>query len=177
MNAFKISHTVLLRRIKAAHRKPGIHLLIIHKNFHAIVKVKSEIPVAFNCLLFYTFAQSCVIKYSSAISQKNMTTKNPADSNETCPVQGILRLLAGKWKPEIFRLAVESPLRFSILLRKIQGSNRQSLSVALRELDEAGLLDKVIVQQKPLHIEYHLSEKGKSFVPVFQQLETLSWRR
>lgn len=93
---------------------------------------------------------------------------------ETCPAQGLLKLLSGKWKPEIFRLAVESPLRFSNLLRQIQGSNKQSLSVALRELEEVGILEKVVINQKPLHIEYYLTDKGKSLIPIFIQLETLS---
>lgn len=102
-----------------------------------------------------------------------MTTKNLIDDTETCPAQGLLKLLSGKWKPEIFRLAVEVPLRFSSLLRQIQGSNKQTLSVALRELEEVGLLEKVVIKQKPLHIEYYLTKKGKSLVPVLKQLEGL----
>ena len=100
-----------------------------------------------------------------------MTTKITTDNDASCPAQGMLKLLAGKWKPEIFRLALEGPLRFSGLLRKIEGSNKQTLSVALRELEEAGLLKKIVIKQKPLHIEYNLTEKGKSLVPVFRQLE------
>jgi len=103
-----------------------------------------------------------------------MTTRKLTDDIETCPAQGLLKLLSGKWKPEIFRLAVGMPLRFSSLLRQIQGSNKQTLSVALRELEEVGLLEKVVIKQKPLHIEYYLTEKGKSLIPVFKQLEAIS---
>jgi len=102
-----------------------------------------------------------------------MSTKKELTDNETCPAQGLLKLLSGKWKPEIFRLAVESPLRFSSLLRQIEGSNKQTLSVALRELEVVGLLEKNVVQKKPLHIEHSLTEKGKLLVPVFKQLESL----
>ncbi len=101
-----------------------------------------------------------------------MTNKKEIIENETCPAQGLLKLLAGKWKPEIFRLAAETPLRFSSLLRQIEGSNKQTLSVALKELEEVGLLEKVVIQQKPLHIEHSLTEKGKSLIPVFKQLES-----
>lgn len=103
-----------------------------------------------------------------------MTTKNTADTNETCPAQSLLKQLAGKYKPEVFRLAVEGPVRFSTLLKQIEGSNKQTLSVALKELEEIGLLDKNVIQQKPLHIEYNLSERGKSLIPVFKQLEGLA---
>lgn len=100
-----------------------------------------------------------------------MTTKIESVENETCPAQGLLKVLSGKWKPEIFRLAAEAPLRFSSLLRQIKGSNKQTLSVALRELEEAALLERVIVQEKPLHVAYYLTDKGKALIPVFKQLE------
>jgi DNA-binding HxlR family transcriptional regulator len=102
-----------------------------------------------------------------------MTTKKSTEENETCPAQALLKMLSGKWNPEIFRLATKSPLRFSGLLREIAGSNKQSLSVALKELEEAGLLQKVIISEKPLHIEYNLTENGKSLIPIFEQLESL----
>lgn len=103
-----------------------------------------------------------------------MTTQKTTINPETCPAQGLLKLLSGKWKPEIFRLAVESPLRFSSLLRQIEGSNKQSLAIALKELEETGLLEKTVIRQKPLHIEYQLTEKGSLLIPVFKQLEGLS---
>ncbi len=102
-----------------------------------------------------------------------MTTQKETPETETCPAQGLLKLLSGKWKPEIFRLAVEAPLRFNQLLRQIDGSNKQTLSVALKELEEAGLLEKITIRLKPLHIEYTLTEKGKSLIPVFKQLENI----
>lgn len=108
------------------------------------------------------------------ISQKKMTTDNFENKEQDCPAEGLLKLLAGKWKPQIFRLALEKPIRFNGLLRELPQSNKQSLAVALKELEEQGLLDKVTVSQKPLHIEYYLSDKGKSMIPVFKQLELLS---
>lgn len=103
-----------------------------------------------------------------------MTTRKEMADNETCPAQGLLKLLAGKWKPEIYRLAAAGPVRFSGLLRELEGANKQSLSLALRELEEGGLIEKVLIRHKPLHIEYHLSERGQSLVPVFHQLELLT---
>ena len=96
------------------------------------------------------------------------------ENENNCPAEGLLKQLSGKWKPRIFRLATTAPLRFNTLLRQIGGSNKQSIAVALKELEEQGLLEKVVVKEKPLHIEYHLSEKGKSLIPVFHQLEILS---
>ncbi|MNU90579.1 putative HTH-type transcriptional regulator YybR [compost metagenome] len=104
-----------------------------------------------------------------------MTTKKESEEiKNECPAEWLLKSLSGKWKPQIFRIALSGPIRFNTLLRQIEGSNKQSLAVALRELEEQGLLIKTTINLKPLHIEYHLSEKGRSLIPVFQQLETLS---
>jgi DNA-binding HxlR family transcriptional regulator len=102
-----------------------------------------------------------------------MTTKIYINSENNCPAESLLKMLSGKWKPQIFRLALNSPIRFNTLLRQIDGANKQSIAVALKELEEQGLLDRVVVKLKPLHVEYTLSEKGQSLIPVFRQLESL----
>jgi len=102
-----------------------------------------------------------------------MTTSKQTENSEMCPAQAVLRQLSGKWKLQIFRLAVDGPLRFNTLLRQIEGIQKQTLSVALKELEDAGLLQKVVVKEKPLHIEYHLTDQGKTLIPIFQQLEHL----
>ncbi len=103
-----------------------------------------------------------------------MTTQKKESDMESCPAEGLLKLLSGKWKPQIFRLAVEGPVRFSSLLRKFPNSNKQSISIALRELEEADLLIRTIIKKKPLHIEYTLSQRGRAMIPIFTGIEDLS---
>ncbi|MFN3381534.1 MAG: winged helix-turn-helix transcriptional regulator [Runella zeae] len=103
-----------------------------------------------------------------------MTTPTHTHTDSSCPAEGLLKMLTGKWKPQIFRFALEGAVRFNTLLRQLEGSNKQSIAVALKEMEEQGLLEKVVVKLKPLHIEYHLSEKGKSLIPIFRQLEQLA---
>ncbi|WP_316819197.1 helix-turn-helix domain-containing protein [Pedobacter nyackensis] len=93
---------------------------------------------------------------------------------EDCPAEGLLKLLSGKWKPQIFRLAVDGPVRFNSLLNKLPNSNKQSISTALKELEEAELLIRTVVTEKPLHVEYALSEKGRALIPIFVKIESLS---
>lgn len=102
-----------------------------------------------------------------------MTTNTNIENDNGCPVEGLLKMLSGKYKMQMFRLAVDGPLRFNALLRDIDGANKQTVAVALKELEEQGLLIRTIIKQKPLHIEYILSEKGQTLIPVFRQLETV----
>lgn len=95
------------------------------------------------------------------------------ESDNICPVQKLLKMLSGKWKSQIFRLAVDQPVRFNTLLRQIEGSNKQSIALALKDMEGNGLLEKNVITEKPLHIEYNLSEKGKRLVPIFRQLESV----
>ncbi|MEN9919527.1 MAG: hypothetical protein RL662_1963 [Bacteroidota bacterium] len=100
-----------------------------------------------------------------------MTTHTLEENNGECPVERVLKALSGKWKPQIFLLATHGAIRFSSLMRQLNGVNKQSLATALREMEEEGFLTKIIVSEKPLHIEYILSEKGKSIIPIFKQLD------
>ena len=102
-----------------------------------------------------------------------LTIKNIPGNEITCPAEVLLKTLSGKWKPQIFRLALDGPLRFNSLLRQLEGSNKQSISVALKEMEEQGILEKKVIKLKPLHIEYYLSEKGSSYIAVFRQMEVL----
>lgn len=102
-----------------------------------------------------------------------MTTEKLNDNDSTCPAQAMLKMVAGKWKPEILRLAVEQPLRFSSLLRRLKGSNKQAIAAALKDLEETGLLEKVVLKQKPLHIEYYLTKQGHALIPILHQLENI----
>ncbi|MHC2993649.1 transcriptional regulator [Pontibacter sp. HJ8] len=102
-----------------------------------------------------------------------MTTNNFSQEDASCPAEGMLRQFSGKWKPQIFRLALDGPVRFNSLLRQLPGSNKQSVATALKEMEEADILVKTVVQEKPLHIEYTLSEKGLEMVSVFRNMEGL----
>lgn len=100
-------------------------------------------------------------------SQAKLTTPDTAD----CPAEQALRSISGKWKPKLLRLAVEGPLRFNALLRELPESNKQSLTLALRELEADGILQRTVVKQKPLHVEYALTELGHSLVERLRALE------
>lgn len=99
---------------------------------------------------------------------------NIIEDQNHCPAESLLKQLSGKWKPQIFRIAVTGPVRFNSLLRQLEGSSKQAIATALKEMEEQSLIEKTVIQLKPLHIEYTLSEKGKSLIPVFKQLEHLA---
>lgn len=103
-----------------------------------------------------------------------MTNDISIVNHYNCPGEDVLKILAGKWRPQIFKVGSEGPFRFNHLLRELPAASKQSIAIALRELEEAGLLMKTTVKLKPLHIEYALSEKGQSMLEVYKYIGTIS---
>lgn len=100
---------------------------------------------------------------------ENTTTECAASPpSSECPGEPLLRLLSGKWKSQIIRVAMNGSIRFNSLLRQLPGSNKQAIAVALRELEEAQVLKKAVIHEKPLHIEYSLTERGRSMILIFR---------
>ena len=105
--------------------------------------------------------------------QQIMTTHET--NHLACPGEGVLKLMTGKWKPQILRLALQQgSIRFNSLLRQLPGSSKQSLAVALRELEEGVVLRRTVVQEKPLHVEYALTEKGKAMISIYKLASKLA---
>ncbi|MBA4057016.1 MAG: transcriptional regulator [Marivirga sp.] len=91
-----------------------------------------------------------------------------------CPKSYLLKMLTGKWKPCIFRYATHGPVRFGQMVKLLPEATRQGLTNALRELEESNILERRVIKVKPLHVEYHLTELGIEFIPIFKAIEALN---
>ena len=98
------------------------------------------------------------------------TEATPAGS---CPVAAFQKMISGKYKLRIVWDLKDGPLRYSEirggLLRGADGTKEISprvLSRELKALTENGLIDRKDYGVVPPKVEYRLTEKGRSFVPV-----------
>jgi DNA-binding HxlR family transcriptional regulator len=85
-----------------------------------------------------------------------------------------IKHLSGKWKLQILSQSAHAPVRFNQLLRVIPGSNKQSIAVALRDLEVCGLIIQKVISKKPLNIEYSISEKGGKVLGLVGSIFELS---
>ncbi|WP_231566765.1 helix-turn-helix domain-containing protein [Erwinia sp. 9145] len=84
-------------------------------------------------------------------------------------------MLQGRWKlPILFRLYADPALRTSQLKREIAGISQKMLTQHLRELAEDGLVDRIDFMEKPLRVEYQLSEMGRQLLPVLVAMRGFS---
>jgi len=90
-----------------------------------------------------------------------------------CPVAAFQKLISGKYKLRIVWDLKDGPRRYGEirtgLLRGMIGSAEiapRVLSRELKALTESGLIDRKDFGEVPPKVEYRLTRKGKTFVPV-----------
>ena len=80
-------------------------------------------------------------------------------------------MINGKWKLRIlYGLACEKILRYSELKRNLTPITHKMLSTQLKELEEDGIIIRKEYPQVPPKVEYSLSEKGISFIPIINAM-------
>jgi DNA-binding HxlR family transcriptional regulator len=79
-----------------------------------------------------------------------------------------------KWQPVIvYHLLEAEPLGFSALKERTDGISSKMLSESLDNLEAAGLVAREVVSDKPVRVEYALTEEGKSLEGLVREM--VSW--
>jgi DNA-binding HxlR family transcriptional regulator len=94
-----------------------------------------------------------------------------------CPVAAFQKLISGKYKLRIVWDLKDDPLRYGEirtgLLRGAGGTQEiapRVLSRELKSLVQSGLIDRKDYGIVPPKVEYRLTRKGRSFVPVISAI-------
>lgn len=89
-------------------------------------------------------------------------------------VEQALKLLEGRWKLVIlFHLFGGHILRFSDLERAISGISQKMLIQQLRQMEEDGIVRRIVYPQVPPKVEYCLTDWGQALCPALDSL--LTW--
>src|SRR5258708_38466376 len=90
-----------------------------------------------------------------------------------CPVEVALSIVGGKWKLQIIYCLLSGTKRFGQLQRLIPRTTQQMLTMQLRELEQAGILQRQVYAPAPPKGEYSLTEFGRSFEPIAHHIHGL----
>lgn len=77
-----------------------------------------------------------------------------------------IKIIGSKWTILILRDLCEGTKRFGELQRSLEGISPKTLSLRLQQLEKDGIVVKKIFPEVPLHVEYSLTEKGKSLKQI-----------
>lgn len=89
---------------------------------------------------------------------------------DRCPVEVTLSAIGGKWKALILYHVIAGPRRFNELRRLMPSVTQRMLTQHLRELETDGILHREVRAQVPPHVEYSLTAKGRTLVPVLDAM-------
>ena len=93
------------------------------------------------------------------------------DADIRCPLEYGLELFGGKWKSRVICvLAEKEVLRYSGIRKEMSNITDAVLSSTLKELINDGLIDRKQYDEIPPRVEYSLTEKGQSVVPILQSI-------
>lgn len=87
------------------------------------------------------------------------------------PFEYAMSLIGGKWKLNIlFWLWRAEVMRYSQLKRNLTGITHKMLSTQLKELEQNNLIVRHEYPQVPPKVEYYLSKRGQSLMPILHEL-------
>ncbi|SFE62662.1 transcriptional regulator, HxlR family [Chitinophaga sp. CF118] len=95
--------------------------------------------------------------------------KIPKDLN--CGMAMIMEIIGGKWKPCLIHNISRGYKRPGELQRLNPNATRRVLYQQLTELEEHGIIEKVIYPVLPPKVEYSLTSLGMSLLPVIKVMD------
>ena len=104
-----------------------------------------------------------------------MSKKEPLCENiagEGCGLKKVIDIVGGKWK--IMILCVidkDEVVRYGELRRAVYGITNTMLAQSLKEMESDGMVIRKQYDEMPVRVEYTLSEKAKSLIPVLLELK------
>lgn len=75
-----------------------------------------------------------------------------------CPVEAVISLIGGKYKPIILWYLLNNTLRFNEIQRLLPQASPKMLSQQLKELQKEGFIEKVIYPEVPPKTEYYMTD-------------------
>lgn len=94
------------------------------------------------------------------------------DCEQPCPrYERAMSILGKKWTCIMLRCLMEAPRRFSDISTYVSGLSDRLLSQRLQELEEAGIVERQVFAQRPVTVEYSLTEKGQALRQVVSAIQ------
>ncbi|MEB7433702.1 helix-turn-helix domain-containing protein [Staphylococcus pasteuri] len=87
-----------------------------------------------------------------------------------CPVEAVISLIGGKYKPIILWYLLNNTLRFNEIQRLLPQASPKMLSQQLKELQKEGFIEKVIYPEVPPKTECYMTDYGKTLEHILNEM-------
>ena len=87
-----------------------------------------------------------------------------------CEMEVTLNMIGGKWKPLILYFLFQNKVERFGAIKGFIGDviSQKTLTKQLRELEIGGLIGRKIYPEVPPKVEYTITEKGESLMPILE---------
>ena len=93
-------------------------------------------------------------------------------SGEGCGLKKVINIIGGKWKILILCYIDAKEIgRFGEMRRTIYGITNTMLSSSLKEMETDGLIERHLYDEMPVRVEYTLTERAKTLIPILLELK------
>ena len=92
------------------------------------------------------------------------------DKHKNCGVEKTLKIIGSKWTMNILHNLFNGKKRFGELQKSLIGISTKTLSVRLQELEKEKIIKRTVFAEVPLHVEYSLTQKGRSLEDIFKKM-------
>ena len=90
------------------------------------------------------------------------------------PVTEVLAQIGGKWTVYIVMALGQGPMRFSELLRHIEGVSQKMLTATLRDLEKDGFITRTVTPSIPPRVDYELTDLGRELHEPLRAISTFA---
>ena len=97
-----------------------------------------------------------------------MPYKRKLEKDIRCPLEYGMDLIGGRWKSRIICVLADGSLRYSELRSELVDVTDTALAAALKDLQATQLVTRRQYEEIPPRVEYSLTQKGASVVPLLQ---------
>ncbi len=100
--------------------------------------------------------------------QEEIRTKK---AEKQYPFEYTLSIIDGKWKIRLmYLLSVNEIMRYGELKLEVPGITHKMLAKQLKEMEADGIINRKEYSQIPPKVEYSLTEKGKTLIPIINAI-------
>lgn len=104
------------------------------------------------------------------MSQRNTDVSPLVHDEPACTVLQVLGRVSSKWSIGILLAALDGPVRFTELERRVKGISRRMLTLTLRNLERDGLLTRTVYPTVPPKVEYTVTDMARELYDSLQAL-------
>ena len=109
-------------------------------------------------------------------TNRTLTGWETVDDEQCRRATSIVEVIGRRWSSGILLAMSRGATRFTEIVVTVEGLSDRMLAVRLKELEHAGLIDRVVEPTTPVTVRYRLSSRGSDLLASLQPLQEYGQR-